>query len=86
MRYVKKTVATVLFLLVGLVSLFTPSQALGFFDRFKEKPVIVLFREKLQAFQAQTPEERVYLVCDKPSYRPGETVWFQVSVRNAADM
>jgi len=86
MRHVKTYAVTVLFLLVGLGSLVTPSQALGFFDRFKEKPVIVPFRDKLLAFQAKTPEDRVFLTCDKPLYRAGETVWFQVFLRNAADM
>lgn len=86
MRHVKTYAVTVLFLLVGLGSLVSPSQALGFFDRFKEKPVIVPFREKFLDFQAKTPGDRVFLTCDKPLYRAGETVWFQVYLRNAADM
>jgi len=42
--------------------------------------------EKLAAFQAELPEDRVYLMFDKPFYFPGETIWFQAYVRNGADM
>ncbi len=36
-------------------------------------------------FQANMPEEKVYLQTDKPFYRPGETIWFAAHVRNASD-
>jgi hypothetical protein len=41
---------------------------------------------KLNAFTLQTPEDKVYIHSDKPFYKPGETMWFAVYVRNGKDL
>ncbi|MBX7243427.1 MAG: hypothetical protein K1X92_16935 [Bacteroidia bacterium] len=41
---------------------------------------------KLQTFNAKTPEDKVYIHQDKTFYKPGETVWFSVYVRNGKDL
>lgn len=41
---------------------------------------------KLNAFTLQTPEDKVYIHSDKPFYKPGETIWFAVYVRNGKDL
>lgn len=41
---------------------------------------------KLAAFTAETPEDKVYVHSDKPFYKPGETIWFAVYVRNGKDL
>jgi len=42
--------------------------------------------EKFEARHRDRPEDRVYLMCDKTLYFPGETLWFQAFVRNGADL
>lgn len=41
---------------------------------------------KMKAFNAQNPEDKTYIHSDKPFYKPGETVWFAVYVRNGKDL
>lgn len=41
---------------------------------------------KLQTFNENTQEDKVYIHHDKPFYKPGETVWFAVYVRNGKDL
>ncbi len=41
---------------------------------------------KLSNFNLQTQEEKVYVHSDKPFYKPGETIWFAVYVRNGKDL
>lgn len=38
--------------------------------------------QKLNTFNKHTPEDRVYLHFDKTLYKPGETIWFSVYVRD----
>ncbi|MCS6905362.1 MAG: MG2 domain-containing protein [Bacteroidia bacterium] len=45
-----------------------------------------LLISNFQKFQAQCPEERIYLHLDKPLYKPGETIWFQAYVRDGATL
>lgn len=40
---------------------------------------------KITQFQQANPEDKVYAQFDKPLYKPGETVWFAVYVRNGED-
>ncbi len=90
MRRQKKYAAIVLFFLMFIVAgfgIFQPgSQALTLFKKLSKKTTVVPFKARFQAFQDAMPEDRVYLSCDKPFYYPGETVWFEAYVRNAADM
>lgn len=41
--------------------------------------------EKLNNYNSNFPEDRVYLQTDKPFYKPGEDVWFSAFVRNGSD-
>ena len=41
---------------------------------------------KLSTFAANTPEDKVYIHSDKPFYKPGETMYFAVYVRNGKDL
>lgn len=41
---------------------------------------------KLKSFNESTPEDKTYIHSDKPFYKPGETVWFAVYVRNGKDL
>ena len=40
----------------------------------------------IRNIQENRPEDKVYLHSDKPMYKPGETVWFSVYVRDAETM
>ena len=59
-----------LFLLLGssLLSLAVPQFSDGF---------IALLKKKLALYNAQMPQEKVYLHIDKPFYKPGDVIWFQ---------
>lgn len=41
---------------------------------------------RIESFNSNHPEERVYLHIDKPFYKPGENIWFKAYVRNGSDM
>ncbi len=41
--------------------------------------------EKLAFYNSKLPDERIYVQTDKPFYKPGETIWCQVWLRDAAD-
>jgi hypothetical protein len=41
--------------------------------------------EKLALYNSKLPDERIYVQTDKPFYKPGETIWCQVWLRDAAD-
>lgn len=41
---------------------------------------------KIKKLGQERPEDRVYLHCDKPFYKPSETIWFSVYVRNGSDL
>ena len=40
----------------------------------------------IKSFQANIPQDKVYLHLDKPLYKPGETVWLSAYVRDATTM
>lgn len=42
--------------------------------------------EKFTSASNARPEERVYLHLDKPFYKPGESIWFKVYLRNGTDL
>lgn len=64
-----------------LIALISVSAALLVEDNVK-LPII----EKFEKWNADHPEERVYLQFDKTLYQPGETVWFAGYVRHANDL
>lgn len=39
-------------------------------------------RSRFLEWQTRFPEDRLYAMCDKPFYAPGETIWFSVFVRD----
>ncbi|GAB6093969.1 hypothetical protein JCM14469_02210 [Desulfatiferula olefinivorans] len=41
---------------------------------------------RLNDCRKNRPEDRIYLMCDKHFYYPGETLWFQAYVRNGVDL
>ncbi|HEY9044247.1 MAG TPA: MG2 domain-containing protein [Ohtaekwangia sp.] len=57
-------------MLVGLVTL------TGF--QKSEDDFISLIKEQLNLYSKNHPEEKVYLQFDKPFYKPGEDIWFNV--------
>jgi len=40
---------------------------------------------KLKNYYSLKPEDRIYAQFDKPMYSPGETIWFNIFVRNGLD-
>jgi hypothetical protein len=54
----------------------------GYFQDPAENEFIKSAKEKVDAYNKQMPEDRVYLSMDKPLYSPGETMWLSVFVRN----
>lgn len=53
------------------------------FLSLEETPFIRMLRSKLLAYNESYPEEKVYVQTDKPFYKPGEDIWFNVSVLNS---
>lgn len=80
-----KLLATLTFtaIVLGLMSWIGPSTV---FQQAIENDFIKGLKAKLDAFNNDMPEDRVYVQFDKPFYQPGETVWFSAYVRNATDM
>ena len=50
---------------------------------FAENPLLNEITEQWARFTKESPQERIYLQFDKPFYKPGDTIWFQVYLRNA---
>lgn len=48
-----------------------------------EHPFLEKLNEKLRAYLANYPEEKVYVQLDKPFYKPGEDIWLNVFVLNS---
>ena len=43
-------------------------------------PFIESIKKKIQVFNTYYPEEKIYIQLDKPFYKPGEDIWFNVTV------
>ena len=41
---------------------------------------------KMKQIGIERPEDKVYLHCDKPFYKPNETIWFAAYIRNGSDL
>lgn len=64
----------------GISSLFLPTEA---FRQAIDNDFIRAIRIKLNAYNEQLPEDRIYLQLDKPLYEPGDDIWFSGYIRNA---
>lgn len=53
------------------------------FQTFEESPFILKLRDKLRLYNASYPEEKIYIQLDKPFYKPGEDIWFNVFLLNS---
>ncbi len=49
-------------------------------------PFLQRLSQQLDRWQSARPEDKVYLQTDRPLYRPGETIWFGVQVRDGATL
>lgn len=53
------------------------------FQVMEDPTFINKLKESLRQYHSNYPEEKVYLQLDKPFYKPGEDVWFNVFVLNS---
>ncbi|HET6991814.1 MAG TPA: MG2 domain-containing protein, partial [Bacteroidia bacterium] len=58
----------------------------GYYQNQAENDLIRSVKEKVEAYNKQMPEDRVYVQMDKPMYGAGETMWFSVFVRNGQSL
>lgn len=49
----------------------------------EDSTFIKMLKESLKQYHSNYPEEKVYLQLDKPFYKPGEDIWFNVFVLNS---
>ncbi|MGD9210791.1 MAG: MG2 domain-containing protein [Desulfobacteraceae bacterium] len=52
----------------------------------KKNKLIKKIQTQLDQCSIKRPDDRIYMMCDKPFYSPGETIWFQIYIRNRANM
>ena len=80
--------AGLLFFVLAAFFVLTTSTSVGkgAVHPIQENEFITELKTNLKSFEEKRPEDRVYLMFDKPFYYPGETIWFQAYVRNGADM
>lgn len=74
---------SLLALLLGLSPWLLPEKALRL---GLENDLIRTLRQKLSAYQAHFPEDRLYIQTDRPFYEPGDDIWFSAFVRNGQDL
>lgn len=53
------------------------------FQVIEDATFIKKLKESLRQYHSNYPEEKVYLQLDKPFYKPGEDIWFNVFVLNS---
>jgi hypothetical protein len=53
------------------------------FQTFEDSPFILKLKDKIRLYNASYPEEKIYVQLDKPFYKPGENIWFNVFVLNS---
>jgi hypothetical protein len=77
----------VLFCIIfGWLSASSPIEAFSLFPGKKNTNRYEAVRDKFLAFQKSMPQDRVYLMLDKPFYYPGEILWFQAYLRDGGRM
>lgn len=55
-------------------------------NEYKMNDFLKSLKTKLDNFNSEYPEDRVYVQLDKPMYKPGETIWLSAFIRNASTM
>jgi uncharacterized protein YfaS (alpha-2-macroglobulin family) len=68
---------------LALVAWISPG---NYYQMMTDNDFIRSLRKKLNAYNEQLPEDRVYLQFDKPMYEPGDNIWFSAFIRDAATM
>lgn len=71
---------------IFILSVFSIASGKGAFPLVQDNELIAEIKTNFNKFEKKRPEDRVYLMFDKPFYYPGEIIWFQAYVRNGADM
>lgn len=67
----------------SLLAWVTPSD---YYQSLVENDLIRSIKEKLTAYNAHLPEERLYLQMDKPMYEPGDDIWVSAFVRDGISL
>lgn len=52
---------------------------------FLTEKFLQLLEEKLEAYNRNMPQEKLYLHTDKPFYKPGESIWLNAFIINGTD-
>ncbi len=73
----KFSVSTLCFFCLLLFAAFERSQA--------QTPTLSSIQNSIATLADNFPQEKIYLQFDKPSYAPGETIWFKAYIMAAAD-
>jgi hypothetical protein len=66
-----------------LVAFITPN---NYYQMAMENDFIRSIKKKLNTYNEQMPQDRVYLQFDKPMYEPGDNIWFSAFVRDGATL
>lgn len=82
----KKTVFLIMIIATFFLSAFSQAFGKGAIHPPADNESIKEIKANFLKFEEKRPEDRVYLIFDKPFYYPGESIWFQAYVRNSADM
>jgi alpha-2-macroglobulin-like protein len=53
------------------------------FNSAEEIPFLQTLKKKLSEYNRSFPEEKIYIQLDKPFYKPGEDIWFNVFLVNS---
>jgi len=75
--------ATIGALTLSLAAWITPA---SYFQLAGENDLIKSIKQKLNSYNEQLPEDRVYVHFDKPFYEPGESIWLSAYVREGQSM
>src|ERR1044072_8554862 len=50
-----------------------------------QKPTLSSVQNSIETLANNFPQEKIYIQFDKPSYAPGETIWFKAYIMTGAD-
>lgn len=72
------------FLFPGIIVLSLSILSFSFLDKkaLPTNQIIQKLKEKLNIYNQQLPEEKIYLQFDKPFYKPGDDIWFSAYLRD----
>ncbi len=68
---------------ISIMAYLTPKQ---YTQPIIENEFIKDLKSKLELYNKEFPEDRLYLHIDKPFYEPGDDIWFSAYIRNAENM